>query len=140
MFVRRVIVLLVCLAIAWLGVSGLHGHRAVDGGAVHPSDHVEAAGHSHDSAVPQFVSSLDTHHLHQHTDHKQVDIDPPTKAFAKLSLLKVFFAVLVAFGIFLLAIPTHFALRAFMPRPRPPKPGWGAYILPPSHAPPAVAL
>lgn len=141
MFARRAVALSVCLAIAWLGVSGMHGHRTItDSNPVRAHQHIDDFGHGHGGDVQHAVSLLGAHHTHEHVDHGLVDVDPPTKAFAKVSVSIVLIAVLFAFGIFLFAAATPFSVRTVLPPPRPPRPGRRALLLPPSHAPPTPAV
>lgn len=85
------------------------------------------------------VTVIDNEHSPDHAHDGDVDIDPVTKAFGKVSWIKAFAAIAVAYVFvgLLLQAPVRRQLR---PTPlRPPKVRHSPYFLPPSHAPPCAA-
>ena len=126
---RNILIIVLCLAVASLGISGLHGHLA---GAAGPHS-------SHDKHGFHLVTVADQEHSPAHGHDGDVDIDPVTKAFGKLPLIKAFVAIVVAYLIVgLLASAPVRRLRAA--RLRAPKARHRPYFLPPSHAPPSTAF
>jgi hypothetical protein len=129
---RKILITLLCLAIASLGISGLHGHLAgVAGSHEHTAPHEKHGFH--------LVTVIDGEHSPDHSHDGDVDVDPVTKAFGKVSWIKAFIAIAVAYafvGLLLLA-PARRQLRPTPPRP--PKVRHSPYFLPPSQAPPCAA-
>lgn len=127
---RRFLIVLLCLAVASFGVSGMHVHLA-DHDLV---PHADPAAH--------LTSVIDDDHFVEHgksgTHHVEVELT--TKAFGKLSILQVFVAsILIYLAIGLLSRGAGtLQLRPFWTGPPRPKPRIFG-ILPPSHAPPATA-
>jgi hypothetical protein len=120
---RNILIVVLCLALASLGISGLHGHLA--GGAGSHGFHL--------------VTGVDGEHSTDPAHDGDIDVDPVAKAFGKLPLIKAFVAIVVAYGVVGLSAsaPARRQLRAA--RLRTPKVRYSPYCLPPSHAPPCTA-
>jgi hypothetical protein len=129
---RKILITLLCLALASIGISGLHGHLA---GVAGPHEH----GPTHEKHGVHLVTVVDNEHSPDHAHDGDVDIDPVAKAFGKVSAIKVWVAIAVAYVI--VGLLTHApALRRLRATPlRPPKVRHSPYFLPPSHAPPCAA-
>jgi len=115
----------------------MHGHRSNDLDTAAEHEHVFADDHSH--AAAQVFASFDAGHIRAHQDHDGLDIDPPTKAFGKLTPAKLPVAMLVAFAFRALLAPLQARLAPILPPLRPPKPRPRSFLLPPSQAPPRAA-
>jgi hypothetical protein len=131
--VRNILIVVLCFAIASLGISGLHGHLAGVAGS-HAS---HSPSHQHGFHL---VTVADGEHSAGHDHDGDVDVDPVAKAFFKVPLIKAFVAIVVAYLIvgLLASAPARRQLRAA--RLRPPKVRYSPYFLPPSHAPPCTAF
>jgi len=129
---RRALIIVLCLAIAALGVSGAHVHVP---DAAHEQDHgAEVHGHAFETAV------LDHDHDADHADHGAIDVDPVHKAFGKAPLI---LAAIVLTVLYVLAeqLSGSAGTLVLQQRPtRPPKRRFRFVLLPPSHAPPCAAL
>ena len=127
---RRALISTLCLAIAFLGVAGLHVH-VPEGGAEH--------GHeSHSSGHVHTTSILDSDHGDEHRQHGDIDVEPMVKAFGKLSLDQLTPAAILLFVLVALLAATTGTLIARTPLLRPPS-RLLPFFLPPPHAPPATA-
>jgi hypothetical protein len=153
---RKALIITLCLAVAILGVSGMHVHvpgpLASGQAHVHEADignaidqHVHDGvgvdvNHHADDGHAYAISALHGDHDADHGEHGDIDIEPIAKAFSKLSLNQLIPAVaLIGFLIVLLSRTT--AMRvARRPSDQPPRRRFLPYFLPPSHAPPAAAL
>jgi hypothetical protein len=126
---RHILIIVLCFAVALLGISGLHGHLA----GPHESP-------THEKHGFQLVTVADQEHAPDHSHDGDVDIDPLVKAFGKLPVIKSFIAIVVAYLIvgLLTSAPARRLLRAT--RRRPPRARHSPYFLPPSHAPPRTAF
>src|SRR5688572_23557471 len=92
---RQALIVTLCLAVAILGVSGLHVH--VPGPMASGPAHVHEAevGHDHhvDDSHAYAVSALQGDHDAAHGEHGDIDVEPMVKAFSKLSLNQLIPAV-----------------------------------------------
>jgi len=131
---RTVLIAVFCLALAFLGASGLHAHLP----ASSPSAHV-AVEHGLDHDHAQLVTLFAADHFHAHEEHGERDIDPMTKAFGKLSLLKAFTGPVFVLAIVGLLSRAPERVVRFPPPLRPPRNRLRLSLLPPSHAPPHTA-
>jgi len=137
---RPFLLVALCLAVALFGVCGTHAHMP---GAGHEHEHEHAAGsehpHAHDGAYT--ITVLDADHLGDHDDDGDIDIDPVTKAFGKLSLNVFFLAIAVICAVVALLSRSERSVRLpFDPPLRPPKGRRRSYLLPPSQAPPTLLI
>lgn len=129
---RTSLIWFLCIALVFLGVSGLHGHLSEPGAA----EHIHAADHADDHPYGHVVTVFDADHFQAHERHGDIDIDPLAKAFGKGPLLQMF-AVLLFVCCVLWLINTPLAVsRAALPPLRPPKVRYRPHLLPPSQAPP----
>jgi len=140
---RNALIITICLAVAILGVSGMHVH--VPGPMASGPAHVHKAGTAHEVA-----QGVDDGHVYavnamqgdddaEHGEHGDLDIEPMAKAFTKLSLSQVVPAV--ALICFLVTLLVRAATRVPVlrrPRRRPPTRHLVLHFLPLSHAPPAA--
>jgi hypothetical protein len=108
-----------CLAVAMLGIAGVHAHLG-----------------GHDQHGAHLIAFVAADHAADHHDG-DLDIDPLVKAFRAVSLTAAFIAIAVfccfvelnALGGFVRWLP---AMRLL----RPPCLGLRSHLLPPAHAPP----
>lgn len=135
---RSILVCTLCLALALLGVAGLHAHvpRAA---AENAQSHVHAGEPTHTKVGAYLITVVDANHFDAHEHDGDVDIDPTAKAFGTLSLVKLFAAVAFLCGVVELLSRAPSLFRRLEPPLRPPKHRLHLYFLPPSHAPPATA-
>lgn len=135
--VRVTLVCILCLALALLGVTGVHAHvpgAASEGARTHVHEDV------HTTRAPQLVTLMDADHFTAHQHHGDVDIELTAKAFGTPLLLKLFAAIVFVFGVAELLNRTPSFLTRRDPPRRPPKNRLRLYFLPPSHAPPFTAF
>lgn len=140
---RNALIITICLAVAILGISGMHVH--VPGPMASGQAHVHKAGMSYgvgkgvDDGHVLAVSAMQGDDDAEHGEHGDLDIEPMAKAFTKLSLSQIVPAVaLICFLVTLLVrVATRVpALRR--PRRRPLRRHLVLHFLPLSHAPPAA--
>jgi hypothetical protein len=125
---------MLCLAVALLGISGVHTHLDVS----HHHESPASAAHQHHA--PYTVSVIDADHHTDHAQHGDLDLDPVVKALIKASLTVMAPLAVLLYVLLLVAdgVSSKLVLR---PRTlRPPKRKPSLYFLPPSHAPPIAAL
>jgi hypothetical protein len=130
---------MLCVALAFLGMSGVHAH--LPGASESGGPHVHTEGGNVDAGEhARVMSILDAEHVHAHDDHGDIDIDSITKAFGKTTLLKLFSAAIFAFVVLDLLNRLPSQRMAFCRLLRPPKNRRRFSLLPQSHAPPSTAL
>jgi hypothetical protein len=127
---RRLLILAVCLNVAFGAVCGMHAHLergidAVSGSAIY-SIHVEPEiGPTHES---------------DHDETGEIDISLLAKLVGSLAALALLFAVAVIGGILWPAMrESRLHPRAIRPLAMPPMQRLIYYLHPPSHAPPFPA-
>lgn len=132
---RTFLICALCLAIALIGVSGVHAHLAIeDHDAADRGSASHGEAHAHHGA--HVVSVLDADHSSDHDDDGDIDIDPLVKAFGTLLLAALSLAVAILYVIAPL-LTGETTRRVPFTRPlRPPRLRPRYFILPPSHAPP----
>ena len=141
--VRAALISVLCLALALMGVSGVHAHLlSVDMQLPHAHDEaLPQQHHMHADVSAEVVTLVNDGHFHEHDEHGDIDFDVAVKAFGKVQWLKALAAVLVCFiGFFALLgrLPGQFLRLERMYRP--PKNRLRLFFLPPSHAPPVTAF
>jgi hypothetical protein len=137
---RNALIITICLAVAILGVSGMHVH--VPGPMASGPAHVHKAGMAHgvDDGHVYAVTAMQGDHDAEHGQHGDLDIEPLAKAFTKLSLSQVLPAVaLIGFLVTLLVRVATSVPVLRRPERRLPRRHLVLHFLPLSHAPPTIA-
>jgi hypothetical protein len=132
---RKALIVTLCLAVAILGVSGMHVH--VPGPLASGHLHVPEADQHEDHVFA--VSAMQGDHDAEHGEHGDIDIEPLAKAFTKLSVNQLIPALALICAVIALLVHSAIALP-LRPRQlrRSPRRYFLPHFLPPSHAPPAA--
>lgn len=135
---RAILIVVLCLAIALAGVTGVHAHLANGNASAHSHVSSDTDG---ERTSARLIAFIDSEHLRAHEINGEIDIEPATKAFGKFLQISIFLALTFA-----VLIGRSFAHEAAaisrccsVPR-RPPRNRLRLGLLPPSNAPPQPAL
>jgi hypothetical protein len=132
---RISIIGLLCLSVAFFGIAGIHGHwhePHSTAGEVHE----HSGGHS----AVELVSLLHADHFEDHGAGGEIDVQPVTKAFGKVSVIKLLATLAFIVSVIQLLSRTLVVVVRRWQRTRTPESPHPFALLPPSHAPPVTAF
>ena len=127
-------VALICIAMLFVRVMGVHGHVAQEHNDHHVVSELDQLDTHHDHAIAAFVSSYDADHELVHFSHADLalDVDPPQSSIGKLPASALVALVCALLGLWLWSSQPSFSTFSRAT----PRRMWRRYLLPLAHAPP----